>query len=71
MERVAQNKTTMELMKKKNIHFEVCPTSSAETGGWDHIEKGYKDWENHPAVTMIQHGLNVGFNSDDPAGEER
>ena len=35
MERVAQNKTTMELMKKKNIHFEVCRTSSAETGAWD------------------------------------
>ena len=68
--RVVKNKTTMELMKKKNIHFEVCPTSSVETGGWNHMEIRYKDWEEHPAVTMIEHGLNVGFNSDDPAGEE-
>ena len=66
---VIDNKTTMELMREKNIHFEVCPTSSVETGGWDHVKRGRKDWEEHPAVAMIDHGLNVGFNSDDPAGE--
>ena len=69
--RVVKNKATMELMRKKNIHFEACPTSSVETGGWNHTETGHKDRKEHPAMTMIEHGLNVGFNSDDPAGEER
>ena len=67
---VVNNKTTMEEMRKRNIHFEVCPTSSVETGGWEIINMDLKDWEEHPAVTMIENGLNVGFNSDDPAGEE-
>mmetsp|Transcript_14340 Transcript_14340/g.16985 ORF Transcript_14340/g.16985 Transcript_14340/m.16985 type:complete len:104 (-) Transcript_14340:194-505(-) len=26
-----------------------------------------EDWRNHPVVSMINHGMMVGFNSDDPA----
>ena len=52
----------------KNVHFEVCPTSSNETGGWSYCEQQGKNWKNHPAKDMLSNGLNVGFNSDDPAG---
>ena len=56
----------MQEMRDKNIHFEVCPTSSVETGGWAY-DSEQKDWSNHPAALMIRHGMNVGFNSDDPS----
>jgi adenosine deaminase len=62
---IANELHTMEEMKLKNIHFETCPTSSEETGGWTYSRK---EWKKHPAVDMLRHGLNVGFNSDDPAG---
>jgi len=61
---IANKLHTMEEMKLKNIHFETCPTSSEETGGWTYSRK---EWKKHPAVDMLRHGLNVGFNSDDPA----
>lgn len=52
------------------IHFEVCPTSSVETGGWDYddsTEGVKKNWEEHPMVMFMNRGFNVGLNSDDPA----
>lgn len=54
------------------VHFEACPTSSVETGGWDtgrmqNKSQVEKDWKLHPAAVMIKNGLKVGFNSDDPA----
>ena len=64
----------MEEMRRNNIHFEVCPTSSNETGGWaydcsvdsDNSGECGKEWKKHPAIDMIRYGLNVGINSDDP-----
>mmetsp|Transcript_13988 Transcript_13988/g.38676 ORF Transcript_13988/g.38676 Transcript_13988/m.38676 type:complete len:515 (+) Transcript_13988:308-1852(+) len=32
--RVVTSKELMKDMKEKGIHFEICPTSSVETGGW-------------------------------------
>ena len=75
---INDQKELMRQMKDKKIHFEVCPTSSVETGGWVYDDedvspvlsspkKQQKDWKKHPAVTMIDNGINIGFNSDDPA----
>ena len=41
--RMVDSKRVMELVKKNNIHVEVCPTSSLETGGWIYD----KDNNNH------------------------
>jgi len=76
--KIACEPDVMEEMRRKNIHFEVCPTSSNETGGWAYDgdgrdnsdnsgECGGKEWKKHPAIDMIRYGLNVGINSDDPA----
>jgi len=56
--------STMKLCKEQNIHIEVCPTSSVETGGWQFETKNWKD---HPVVHMIRHGVPVSLNSDDPS----
>ena len=64
--RVASSAEIMAEFKEKGIHIEVCPTSSVETGGWMY-EEGQKDWREHPVIPMIEHGLSVSFNSDDPS----
>jgi len=58
-----------ELLQRQ-IHFEICPTSSVETGGWDYDDSAEgvkKNWEEHPMVMFMKRGFNVGLNSDDPA----
>mmetsp|Transcript_10626 Transcript_10626/g.13454 ORF Transcript_10626/g.13454 Transcript_10626/m.13454 type:complete len:442 (-) Transcript_10626:218-1543(-) len=65
--RIALDSKCMDEMKQKGIHFEACPTSSLETGGWDFEGEDSRSWKEHPVVSMINHGLSVGFNSDDPA----
>lgn len=64
---IAQDPNVMEEMRRKNVHFEVCPTSSDETGGWTYDPIDGRDWKKHPAIHMLRYGLNVGLNSDDPA----
>mmetsp|Transcript_28858 Transcript_28858/g.44362 ORF Transcript_28858/g.44362 Transcript_28858/m.44362 type:complete len:474 (+) Transcript_28858:180-1601(+) len=66
---VVNDPSLMAEMKKHQVHFEVCPTSSVETGGWvlDTKQQDTKNWKEHPSVLMMQNGMNVGFNSDDPA----
>lgn len=64
--RIAHDSDVMKDMKLRDIHFEVCPTSSYETGGWNYEEHN-KNWTEHPAVKMFRYGLNIGLNSDDPA----
>lgn len=66
--RITQNHKLMERMRNEKIHFEVCPTSSIETGGWQ-IEPSHEktDWKKHPVITMMNHGIDFSFNSDDPA----
>ena len=59
---VANDEETMKKLREKGVHCEVCPTSSRETGGWT----GSK-WSEHPVVTMMEHGISAGLNSDDPA----
>ena len=56
--------STMQFCKEHDIHVEVCPTSSVETGGWLY---DIKDWKDHPAVHMIRQNVPVSLNSDDPS----
>jgi len=61
----ASAKELVELVNEK-IHFEVCPTSSFETGGWKGTAAENKQWQDHPIKTMIEAGASVSINSDDP-----
>lgn len=61
----SKNSALREELIQRQVHFETCPTSSVETGGWDF--DGKKNWEEHPLVQLIKNGLHVGINSDDPA----
>ena len=49
----------IDLALKNNIHFEVCPTSN-----W--LTKCVDSLESHPIKKMLNLGLSVGLNSDDP-----
>ena len=60
--RISAQDEVMELAKARNIHFELCPTSSVETGGWVKTE-----WKDHPACTFRNKGVKVSISSDDPA----
>ena len=49
----------MELALRRNIHFEVCPTSN-----W--LTRCVNSIESHPIKKMLDYGLSVSLNSDDP-----
>lgn len=65
----------IQMVIDRNVHVEVCLTSSVETGAWDTedhqqcpISGEYTcKWEEHPFVKMRKRGMRVGLNSDDPA----
>lgn len=63
---IAGDHETMDWIKarqdKYKIHFEACPTSSIETGGWIKT-----DWKDHPACILRKNDLSVSLSSDDPA----
>ena len=42
------------------VPLTVCPMSNIKLGGFDRLE-------DHPLGTMLEHGLKVSINSDDPA----
>jgi adenosine deaminase len=92
--RMADSVDLMKQLAKENIHVEICPTSSVETGGWmfDHDMSDYSDmnasimshnsqitvnsrgsvikkkpWKEHPGLKMMEHGIPISLNSDDPA----
>jgi adenosine deaminase len=62
--RMTQCAETMQLVRDCNVHVEVCPTSSDETGGWIYDTR---EWTKHPVVAMREHGVAVSLSSDDPA----
>ena len=57
--RVLEDTRTISLALKRNIVFEVCPTSEIQTGI-------AKSWKNHPIRRMREEGLQVTINTDDP-----
>ncbi|XP_071948164.1 adenosine deaminase-like [Antedon mediterranea] len=48
-----------ELVKKANVHLEVCPTSSMVLGSVS------PDWNKHPAIRFAKDSLNFSLNTDD------
>ena len=62
--RVINDEALMAECVKRKIHFEVCPTSSDETGGWMYETRR---WDDHPCLTMRNQGLSYSLSSDDPA----
>lgn len=66
--RMVESPEIMKLVRDGNVHVEVCPTSSVETGGWVYNDDdGNRHWKEHPAMKMRKHGLSVSLSSDDPA----
>jgi Adenosine deaminase len=79
--RIVNDPELIEYCKRKKIHFEMCPTSSYETGGWDYcnnhdsnssqhqVVQRPPDWTTHPlALFDKKYGItNISIYSDDPA----
>jgi adenosine deaminase len=59
---IAHNPEIMDDVKARNVHIEVCPTSSVETGGWEKT-----NWKDHPSCVFREWGISQSLNSDDPA----
>ena len=58
--RAADDPDVMELLHRKDRMLEVCLTSNLQTGAVDSIK-------NHPVRKLLQHGVPVSLNTDDPA----
>jgi len=54
-----QDPRLMDLLRERQIPLEVCPTSNLRTGQ-------VRDLAEHPLPTMLEQGLFVTLNSDDP-----
>lgn len=55
--RSIESQATIELLKRDNIHLEICPTSNLLTG----IYSSYKE---HPVAQLLQSGVSLGINTD-------
>ena len=60
--RITDHPEILDIVRSRNIHLEVCPTSSVETGGWEKTT-----WMNHPANTFQEWKISQSLSSDDPA----
>jgi len=65
--RMIDSQDIMDEVIKKNVHIEICPTSSLETGGWLANDNGVLNWNEHPVLIMKEKGVSLSFSSDDPA----
>lgn len=54
-----QSLPVMDLIRKKNVHLEVCPISNVLT-------KAFSNRSTHPFVELYKAGLSLSVNSDDP-----
>ena len=50
---------TIALLKERNIALEICPTSNIKLGL-------FKDFNSHPFPQLLEAGIKVSLNSDDP-----
>uniref|UniRef100_A0A7S1UGV6 adenosine deaminase n=1 Tax=Phaeomonas parva TaxID=124430 RepID=A0A7S1UGV6_9STRA len=57
----------LQRMVDQGVLFEVCPTSSFETGSWKGPAADIGDWTKHPLLGMLEAGAKVCVNSDDPS----
>ena len=58
--RVLESPRAVQLALERDIPFEVCITSNYQSGVVDQLDA-------HPIVQMLEKGLNVTINSDDPS----
>jgi len=58
--RVFENPRAVTIAKERNIPFEVCPTSNYQSGVISSLDQ-------HPLPKMLESGLNVTLNTDDPS----
>jgi adenosine deaminase len=58
--RVVEDPIVVDLARNQRTPFEVCLTSNLQTGVIQNISE-------HPVLRMLNAGLNVTFNTDDPA----
>ncbi len=58
--RAAEDPALIEYLVEHRVPLEVCPTSNIRTGV-------VSDWEDHPARRLIEAGVAVTVNTDDPA----
>jgi adenosine deaminase len=56
---VIHSPETIELLKERNIALEICPTSNIKLGL-------FKDFQTHPFPKLLEAGIKVSLNSDDP-----
>ncbi len=57
--KAAEDERVMELLAKKEILLEVCPTSNIQTGA-------YKDYSSVPIRTLLDHNVPILICTDDP-----
>ncbi|MBL7745453.1 MAG: adenosine deaminase [Chitinophagaceae bacterium] len=55
--RSAEDERLLDLLRDRNIHLEVCPTSNIQTNVFDRIE-------NHAADKIYRHGISMSINTD-------
>ncbi len=58
--RVLEDKNIAALAKERNTAFEVCITSNHQSGVVESLDT-------HPMVKMLENGINVTINTDDPS----
>lgn len=56
---LVEDMTLMAKAVEMGIHFEVCPTSSYETGGWAGSAAEEMNWSQHPMNVLIGAGASV------------
>ena len=54
-----QDARLIDLVRERNLHIEMCPTSNLKTGSISHIEE-------HPVTKARELGLSFSINTDDP-----
>ena len=58
--RVLEDPKVMDLAQEHKVTFEVCPTSNHQSGIFSSIDE-------HPLLKMVEAGLGVTLNTDDPS----
>ncbi len=56
---VIHSPETMDILKERNIALELCPSSNIFLGL-------FKDFSNHPFPQLLESGIKISLNSDDP-----
>ncbi|MCX8043750.1 MAG: adenosine deaminase, partial [Desulfobacterota bacterium] len=58
--KAAEDPAVMQLLRERNVMLEICLTSNVHTGVVPSVGQ-------HPIKTLMQHGVPVSLNTDDPA----